>query len=326
MQALGRFPACPRRKEGASRGPCDRPVIFPAAAADEGPVWWPWVVGGLTVWLVVGSVVAFAIGRGVRLADERSPGTGVAPVGASAPSSQPRRGWVPLPPVGVALIVVLLALQTSGFVFRLTGTRGALAQTLSMDAPFSVPRLFVAGLFVVAAVAAAAGAAVQQGRRSWWLAVAAVAAGIAAVKAGSTWHADAMKSVSASIGSGASLVLSALLAAAVVGGLWFLSRHERRDRRRVVAALSGYAVAVVGLSAVSAWIGGVFGASSAAAATFVEESGEGLAGVAFLLAVLVGVAPQLVLPRAWVLRRQADAAAREAARGRPTTTPRTVGR
>jgi hypothetical protein len=94
----------------------------------------------------------------------------------------------------------------------------------------------------------------------------------------------------------------------------------------VVAALSGYAVAVVGLSAVSAWIGGVFGASSAAAATFVEEAGEGLAGVAFLLAVLVGVAPQLVLPRAWVLRRQADAAAREAARGRPTTTPRTVGR
>ena len=42
-------------------------------------------------------------------------------------------------------------------------------------------------------------------------------------------------------------------------------------------------------------------------ATFLEESGEALAGVAFLMAVLVGVAPRLVLPAAWALRRTADA-------------------
>jgi len=42
-------------------------------------------------------------------------------------------------------------------------------------------------------------------------------------------------------------------------------------------------------------------------ATFVEESGEALAGVAFLIAVLVGVAPRLVLPATWPLRRTADA-------------------
>ena len=43
-------------------------------------------------------------------------------------------------------------------------------------------------------------------------------------------------------------------------------------------------------------------------ASFVEEGGEALAGVAFLIAVLVGVAPRLVLPAGWPLRRAADAA------------------
>jgi hypothetical protein len=43
-------------------------------------------------------------------------------------------------------------------------------------------------------------------------------------------------------------------------------------------------------------------------ATYLEESGEALAGVAVLVAVLVGVAPRLVLPASWVLRRNSDAA------------------
>jgi hypothetical protein len=47
-------------------------------------------------------------------------------------------------------------------------------------------------------------------------------------------------------------------------------------------------------------------------ATFVEESGEALAGVAFLIAVLVGVAPRLALPADWPLRRTADAQSMEA--------------
>jgi hypothetical protein len=50
-------------------------------------------------------------------------------------------------------------------------------------------------------------------------------------------------------------------------------------------------------------------------ATFLEESGEALAGVAFLVAVLVGVAPRLVLPAAWPLRREADAHTLEASEG-----------
>jgi len=111
------------------------------------------------------------------------------------------------------------------------------------------------------------------------------------------------------VGSTAALGVSVLLAAGVIAGLWYLSRSERRDRRRVLSALSLYGVAVVGLSALSSAVAGAYGPGSpwAAAATFVEESGEALAGVAFLVAVLVGVAPQLVLPAGWPLRRRADA-------------------
>jgi hypothetical protein len=49
----------------------------------------------------------------------------------------------------------------------------------------------------------------------------------------------------------------------------------------------------------------------AVTATYLEESGEALAGVAVLVAVLVGVAPRLVLPASWVLRREEDSAALE---------------
>jgi hypothetical protein len=50
-----------------------------------------------------------------------------------------------------------------------------------------------------------------------------------------------------------------------------------------------------------------------AAATFVEETGEAFGAVAVLVAVLVGVAPRLVLPADWLLRRQADAETVDAA-------------
>ena len=85
--------------------------------------------------------------------------------------------------------------------------------------------------------------------------------------------------------------------------LALVSREERRDRRRVLACLAGYAGASVGLSAVSAVAVGQW----AVTATYLEESGEALAGVAVLVAVLVGVAPRLVLPASWVLRRAEDA-------------------
>jgi hypothetical protein len=295
-------------------------------------VWWVWVAGGVALWSVVGLVVAVVLGRGVRIADQRTAGTGVrsqattadlpasmrtdaSPASAASAVATGRRGTVPLPPVGIALVVVAIALETAGYVARLTGASGPTARLLSMDAPYSAPRLFVAALFVVAAVAAVAGAGLNEGRRTWWLAVGAVAAGVAVVKAGGTFHADAMGAMSSSVGTAGAVAVSVVLAVAVVVGLWFLSRSERRDRRRVLGSLSFYGLAVVGLSAVSGFAAQAFGGGSSwtIAATYLEESGEALAGVAFLMAVFIGVAPRLVLPAAWALRREADAYTLDAA-------------
>ena len=293
--------------------------MFVPARADSCPVVWLWVLGGLVGWLVIATVLALVIGRGIRLADQRRPDSGGPLTTADLPSSsvapapvaRVRRRAVPLPPVGIALAALAVGLMTAGYGFRLSQSTSAAAQAFSMDAPNSLPRLFVAALFGAAAVAAVAGAGAT--RRTWWLGVALVGAGIAAVKAGSTVHVDAMRAMTAAFGATGALLISVLAAGAVVTALWSLSRTDRRDRRRVLAALTGYAVAAVGLSALSVNAP----AGWAVTATYVEESGEALAGVAFLVAVLVGVAPRLVLPADWALRRTADIESLELLPGRP---------
>ncbi|WP_448611181.1 hypothetical protein [Geodermatophilus sp. URMC 60] len=262
-----------------------------------------WVVGGLLLWLLLAFAVAVVIGRGIRRADvlsERGP-TAFDRL-ADLRLRTPRRP-VPLPPVGVGLAATAVLLETAGYVVRLTGATGPVARALSMDAPYSAPRTFVAALFAVAAVAAVAGAARVPGRRAWWFAVGLVCAGVAVVKAGGTVHVEAMSALSAAVGEPGAVAASVALAVGVLAVLGFVSRDERRDRRRVLGCLAGYAVASVGLSAVSAVAVGQW----AVTATYLEESAEALAGVAVLVAVLVGVAPRLVLPVSWVLRREEDA-------------------
>ena len=290
-------------------------VTFAAKAADTQSVWWLWVVGGLVAWVIVAFAVAVVIGRGVRIADRRvgegavlttaHPEAGADVPRETAVARTPRHA-IPLPPLGIALAALAVALETSGYVSRLNGSRGATAQLLSMDAPFSLPRLFVAALFAAAALAAVAGAGALPGRRTWWLAVGLVGGVIAAVKAGSTVHAEALTSLSGAVGSSLAIAVSGAVAAVVVGTLFFLSRTERRDRRRVLSVLALYAVASVGMSAVSGWAG-AYGSQWVTTATFIEESGEALAAVAFLMAVLAGVAPRVVLPASWALRREVDA-------------------
>jgi hypothetical protein len=280
-------------------------------------VWWLWVLGGLVVWFVVAALLGVLIGRGIRRADLHEAGvsavsdlsTADLPASLRAPAPPARRRVIPVPPIGIALLGIAVALETAGYVTRLTGSTGTAARLLSMDAPFSVPRMFVAALFGAAGLAAVAGAGSIPGRRTWWLAVGSVAGGIAAVKAGSTVHADALGALDDAAGSAVALGVSAAAAVLVVGVLWFLSRREQRDRRRVLSGLALYAGASVGLSAVSGIVAGAYGGAStaAAAATFLEESGEALFGVVFLIAVLAGVAPRLVLPATWPLRRAADA-------------------
>ncbi|SEP22806.1 hypothetical protein [Trujillonella endophytica] len=262
---------------------------------------WFWIAVGLVAWMLLAVLVAVVLGRGIRLADQRTAGTGAdrTPV----PALRPARRRIPLPPIGMALAGTAVALESIGFVLRLNGATGPTAHALSMDAPYSVPRLFVAAVFTVAAVAALSAASRIPGRRAWWLSVGLVAGVIAAVKTGSTVHAGAMSSLGDALGSAQAGVLSISIAGAVIATLAFISRAERRDRRRVLSCLAAYAFASVVLSGVS----NVAPGQLAITATFLEESGEALAGVAFLVAVLVGVAPRLVLPASWPVRRQADA-------------------
>jgi hypothetical protein len=294
-------------------------VTFSGEAADTSSVWL-WIVGGVAAWFVLAVAAAMIVGGGIRLADRWSPAAGESPArpasalavdaaGARGTAAPARRRSIPLPPLGLALIGIALALETAGFLSRLTGNRGSSAQLLSMDAPFSLPRMFVALLFAAGAVAAVAGAGTMPGRRTWWLAVGFVGGAIAGIKAGSTVHADALGALGTVLGTPGAVVVSATVAAVVVGTLWFLSRTERRDRRRILSVLALYATASVGLSALSSAVAGAYGGASswAAGATFLEESGEALAAVAFVMAVLAGVAPRLVLPATWPLRRAVDA-------------------
>jgi hypothetical protein len=283
-------------------------VTFCAATADDHCVWWTWVLGGLVVWLGVAVALALVVGRGIRIADRRSAGTDAPLTTADLPggfvSPMPaRRRSIPLSPIGVALAACAVALEATGYALKLNGASGQVAQLLSMDAPLSLPRMFVALLFAAAAFAAVVGAGTFPGRRTWWLAVALVGAAVSSIKAGGTVHARAMAALADALSWRGAVLVSGLLAAVTVAVLLFLSRTERRDRRRVLGSLAGYAAAAVGLSAITA----AAPSSWQVTATFVEESGEALAGVAFLIAVLVGVAPKLALPADWPLRRTDDA-------------------
>jgi hypothetical protein len=263
--------------------------------------WWGWALIG---WTGLALVLAPLVGLALREADRRerrSLGLAPAPVARAV-----RRRRIPVPPLALALLLTAVVLEAVGFVIRASGNERGAARLWSMDLPLSVPRMFVAGLFLVAAVAALLGA--LRGRRAWWTAVALVCAVIAEVKAGGTVHVRAL----AATGLGGRPLLATAVSAAVVGvvlgALWWLSRTERRDRRRMLIALGLYACAAAGLSGVTSLIASSGGSAYwTAAATFVEETGEAFGAVAVLVAVLVGVAPRLVLPADWVLRRQADA-------------------
>jgi multisubunit Na+/H+ antiporter MnhC subunit len=270
--------------------------------ADGGDMpWWGWALVG---WTGLAVVLAPLVGLALREADRRERRS----VGLSvAPAQRAVRRRIPVPPLTIGLLLAGVVLEAVGFVVRTSGHERT-ARLWLMDAPFALPRMYVAALFAVAALAAFAGAVRGTGRRPWWVAVGVVALVIAEVKAGGTVHVRALAALGLADRPMLAMVLSAALAGAVLAALWWLSRTERRDRRRVLIALGLYVGAAVGLSGVTSLLG-KGGASPywMAAATFVEETGEAFGAVAVLTAVLVGVAPRLVLPAAWLLRRAADA-------------------
>jgi hypothetical protein len=269
-------------------------------------VWWAWV---LVSWLGMTVIAVLPLGLAIRGTRARPPrpgdaGSSVDLITARRPTSElpQRHRPIPVPPLATLLLVTGVGLEAVGFALRAAGLDRGTARLLSMDGPMSVPRFFVAALFAAAAAAAVAGAVHSPGRRAWWLSVAALSTAISSVKAGGTVHVRALEAFGVRDKPVVAAVGSAVVVAAVLGLLYCISRAERRDRRRVLSAFGYYAFAAAGLSAVSSMAG-----SWSTAVTFIEESGEVLGGVAVLMAVLVGVAPRLVLPSDWVLRRIADA-------------------
>jgi hypothetical protein len=275
---------------------------------------WLWILIG---WSVLAAVVVGPLGLALRETERRDPSRAAQPAATRpllAPSAPvdvdaPRRR-IPVPPLGLLLGVTGLALETLGFALRVAGDdRTGSVRLLSMDAPMSVPRLFITALFLVAAFAALAGAAQAPSRRTWWLTIAATAAVVSYVKGGGTVHVRVLEALGVADHPAMALAGSALVVAAVLASLFYVARTERRDRRRVLLAVAFYGLAAGGLSSVSTAVAQALGGNSlaAAAATYVEEGAEVVGAVAVLVAVLVGVAPRMVLPADWALRRTADA-------------------
>jgi hypothetical protein len=192
-------------------------------------------------------------------------------------------------PLGMVLAGLALLLETTGFVLRTAHAHGVVRRVLSMDAPLSVPRMYVATVFAAAAAAALMGARSRPWRRPWMTAVGVVGGLIAAVKASGTLHVAALRALDGAIGPAAAQVVSSVIAFVALAALWRLRWDDRRDRRRVLGMLGCYAIAAVWLSALSRAAVQTGGLAAAATATYVEEAAEAMSGVGFLVAVLVGV-------------------------------------
>lgn len=238
----------------------------------------------------------------------------------TSPGTARPRLRLPVPSWVRALGIVLVAAEFVGWTTRVGALPPAVAQPLSMDAPWSVPRTLVAAVFLAASSAAAFGAQRLSGRRTWWTAIAVITVAIALVKANNTLHRRAVEAVDGYANPLRSLLVLGGLAVAVIVWLYWLSRSERRDRRRVLLWLGLYAFAAVGVSTLSAVAQTTFGYPSVLTATavLIEESSEALSAVGVLFAVLVGVAPRLVLPRDWALSRPSDTDSPSADVWRPT--------
>ncbi|SCX40008.1 hypothetical protein SAMN03159343_0857 [Klenkia marina] len=224
------------------------------------------------------------------------------------PTAGGPRWRVPVPPWARAAALLLVGAELLGYGLRVLGAPRAISHPLSMELPFSLPRMLIATVFVLAAVAAATGAARLPRRRSWWTAVALLCTLAALVKVGSTVHRAVLEAVDGYAHPLRTVLGSAAVGAVVLAGLFRLSRDERRDRRRVLRWLAAYGFAAGGLTVPSALAEGAWGHGSALTATFVlvEESAEALAALGVLVAVLVGCAPRLVFPAARGLRRADD--------------------
>jgi hypothetical protein len=203
---------------------------------------------------------------------------------------------LPLPPWAAlrrswwvyGLGAALVALHLLSFVVRVRctvmGRCGPAARLLDPDAVGGVPRLVTAALFVVAAVVSWRACRSGTGRTAlWWGAVAAICAALAVLKLVSA------HSLAESDSAVLTLVGSVSLAATALAVLLALGRRWRvPGTGAVVFAMALYAAAAIGLDVVTGVVEAAQShapALSAAAATFLEESGEAIAALVVVVTV-----------------------------------------
>lgn len=201
----------------------------------------------------------------------------------SGPRPAPPRParWVLAPAaVGVLLFAVGLVVEVRCAVDRCPAA--GWSRVVALDAAGALPRLFTAAVFLAVGVTAALAVAGSTGRaRWWWAAVSGVGVVLGTAKA-----ASASSAAEQSGGRYTTLVVGVLLSAVGLPLLWRAGRRWAvRGAIPVTLALTGCAVAVLGLDQVTALVRWASGSPVAlAVATWLEEGAEAVAALLLLAA------------------------------------------
>ncbi|MCZ2803732.1 hypothetical protein O2W18_01275 [Modestobacter sp. VKM Ac-2983] len=156
------------------------------------------------------------------------------------------------------------------------------SRLLALDAPWALPRLFTAAVFLAVGLTAALAVAGSAARvRWWWAAVLGLGVALGTAKA-----ASASSVVEQSGGRFTTLVVGVLLSAVGLPLLWRAGRRWAvHGATPVTLALTGCAVAVLGLDQVTAVVRSASSSPVAlAVATCLEEGGEAVAALLLLAA------------------------------------------
>jgi hypothetical protein len=187
--------------------------------------------------------------------------------------------------VAVLLFAVALAVRLECVSYGCVGSSAE--RVLNLDEIGGLPRLFTTGLFLATAATAFRVALRRSGssKRWWWL-VSLVGVGLALAKIFSAHSAAKATGPLVTLLAGLLLTVVTLTVLAVTARLWGVSAATP-----VITALGIYALAALGLDAVTVTAAGLDGAArpvAVAVATFVEELGEALTALLVLQWVHAG--------------------------------------
>jgi hypothetical protein len=193
------------------------------------------------------------------------------------------------------LALVAVVLFGAAFAVRLSCGLGhctapAVRQLLSLDAVGGLPRLFTTGVLAAAGVLAGVRGWSVRGRvRLWWAGVAGTGLVLAVLKSDSAHSAvESQTSPMTTLLLGLAVAVPALALLAGAGRAWGVAGSIR-----VVSVLAGYAVAALGLDALTGLVEAAqddAGTLSEYSAAFAEELGEAFAALAVLAVVRAATA------------------------------------